>query len=1317
MNDTTAFLFGAKRSVFFLIRNFKKSFALLLVVALLLSSYPLSIVSASGQTTAAPALADGEYLIGYRYLENNLPNTSAANGYLQTGSSGKLIVAGGKTTFEQEVTQKNYNRFQYLGYRKAGGNKAVITKESVSKDGYEPVSASPANNGTDHVIITIEIEDIRTNQDVLMHVYIKDDPDFDAGFVYDNWYNVQLELDKSTLPLLPVEEDDNGGETEQPITLETLDELITVSRSVYQSANEGTEIGDYPTGAKQEFYNSIVLAEALRAGSSSAPALIKAVYENLAEALNKFRALIISADKAALRALIAETEAFVAQMNELGAAEGKLGHTFAPITPGEYALNSKPNLEAFLNKARIVALDEKSVQLAVDNAWADLNSNYISYANAVYIAWESAPIYVLDSLDPTTTQSNYASEIGTTVTYITNNSLPRVSANITLLKGELEISEVVQSTALRTGLMTTTGLDFAVDSNKALPVTKISDESHKVYQVIIRHLSANLPGNTTWIGLSYISYKVGDQTRQVYISYNSELLEALKLSAGTAEKLLNEANPIDGSEQAYSTAEQSLQEKIDSALQAASNLAATRPQIAAAQKALDTAVKEFKLHAAYPIYFTAVHADKEEFSIMDNYFVKPAVISAAGEGNYASFTVTDSSIIKSLQIYTNGQFVESEIVSEDSNADTRVVKFKVDDLAALVEAKVHIVTAYGGQTYDRIDTIRLNFNNVNNKALSDEIALAGAVLTAAQTGTKQGEYSAETKAAFQSVITAAAKAAASVTGTQAETDAALLALVQAVEVFKDNAVKGIADGEYAIGFRILKYGTNDNSVMQEYVDPTAILKVAGEEKTVHMTLNQHKGITALKFNGQDVKVESIDAAANKRVVSFPISLLTAIQDGWVKVDMTDINYHHEYDIQLKLDVSSLISVPVDVSALSALVKSAQQAHDGAVEGEKDGNYKSGAKALLAAAIAEASASEDASLSQAQIDAAAAKLNVALTAFHAAKVSSSVITNPDQGLANGEYSIGVRILKIGTEQTSVMQDYIYSPAKLIVSGSSKTIHLTLKQDKEITALKFNGANVSVVSRNAEQNTRVVSFPVADLSKVTEGWVKIDWPAMDYFHEYSIQFKFDEASIRPYSSSDDPALLPELEEEEEKEELNEPVVTSFKDVQGHWAQSTIEKAIALGIAKGYEDGSFRPNAVINRAEFAVLIGRTLKLQSSTATIKFNDNTDIPNWAQEYVTRAVAAGLVGGYEDQTFRASNEITRAELAVIIARAAKLETKEDAVLSFDDADQFPSWARKEAAAAIEAGLIQGKGKNKFDPNASATRAEALTLILRLLESK
>ncbi|ASS67998.1 MULTISPECIES: S-layer homology domain-containing protein [unclassified Paenibacillus] len=173
--------------------------------------------------------------------------------------------------------------------------------------------------------------------------------------------------------------------------------------------------------------------------------------------------------------------------------------------------------------------------------------------------------------------------------------------------------------------------------------------------------------------------------------------------------------------------------------------------------------------------------------------------------------------------------------------------------------------------------------------------------------------------------------------------------------------------------------------------------------------------------------------------------------------------------------------------------------------------------------------------------------------------------------------------------------------------------------------------------------------------------------------------------------------------------------FKDVPStHWAASAISRAAALGIASGYADGSFKPSAGVSRAEFAVMLGRALGLQDAANGPGFKDQKAIPSWAGGYIAAAVEAGWLNGYEDGTFGPGRTVSRAEMAVIAARAMGLKGAGKPI--FADAAKLPSWAAGSAAALQQAGLIQGVEGNLFAPGQNVTRAQAVTLILNMLDS-
>ncbi|WP_240941015.1 S-layer homology domain-containing protein [Paenibacillus sp. HB172176] len=173
-----------------------------------------------------------------------------------------------------------------------------------------------------------------------------------------------------------------------------------------------------------------------------------------------------------------------------------------------------------------------------------------------------------------------------------------------------------------------------------------------------------------------------------------------------------------------------------------------------------------------------------------------------------------------------------------------------------------------------------------------------------------------------------------------------------------------------------------------------------------------------------------------------------------------------------------------------------------------------------------------------------------------------------------------------------------------------------------------------------------------------------------------------------------------------------VERYSDIEAHWAERAIMAAADLGIVTGYEGGSFRPEAAITRAEFTVMLMRALKLEGEGTVLSFNDA--IPTWAQDSVAQAVKNGIVAGYEDGTFQPGANITRAELAVMAARAAGADLSIREETDFRDNGDIPVWARGAVANMKLADIIHGRDSNEFAPGAKTTRAEAVTIIMNLL---
>ena len=106
--------------------------------------------------------------------------------------------------------------------------------------------------------------------------------------------------------------------------------------------------------------------------------------------------------------------------------------------------------------------------------------------------------------------------------------------------------------------------------------------------------------------------------------------------------------------------------------------------------------------------------------------------------------------------------------------------------------------------------------------------------------------------------------------------------------------------------------------------------------------------------------------------------------------------------------------------------------------------------------------------------------------------------------------------------------------------------------------------------------------------------------------------------------------------------------FPDVElGRWSAHDIEYMASKQIIYGYTNGEFKPQNNLTRAEFAALIRRFAKLRKSDKENPFHD-LDTSHWAYEDILALNASGLLEGYEDGTYRAEKEITRAEVMTVV---------------------------------------------------------------------
>ncbi len=174
-----------------------------------------------------------------------------------------------------------------------------------------------------------------------------------------------------------------------------------------------------------------------------------------------------------------------------------------------------------------------------------------------------------------------------------------------------------------------------------------------------------------------------------------------------------------------------------------------------------------------------------------------------------------------------------------------------------------------------------------------------------------------------------------------------------------------------------------------------------------------------------------------------------------------------------------------------------------------------------------------------------------------------------------------------------------------------------------------------------------------------WLNID-------DHYAYVIGYEDGTVRPQGNitrAEVATIFFRLLTDEVREEYWS-TVSGYTDVKaGDWYNNAISTLSDLGIITGYEDGTFRPNASISRAEFVTIATRFFDYAAEYEGA-FSD-VSYSSWYADFVQAAVDMGLVNGYENGTFRPNASITRAEAVAIVNRV---------LLRRPDADHLLPWS-------------------------------------------
>jgi heme-binding NEAT domain protein len=525
------------------------------------------------------------------------------------------------------------------------------------------------------------------------------------------------------------------------------------------------------------------------------------------------------------------------------------------------------------------------------------------------------------------------------------------------------------------------------------------------------------------------------------------------------------------------------------------------PSIAGAAEANSLANGE------YTIDFKVLKDGTNETSVMNGYTAKPATVFINGNDTYVEVTLTQSDWIKVFQTRQNGTFVDAEVVSEDPEANTRIVRFPVEDLATKLDAYTHVVIPM--INYDNWYTVQFQFDETSltpvnveqpgeeeNGQPEEEVTEPGEgesgqpeeEITEPGEGESgqpeeevtepgEGESGQPEEEVTEPGEGESGQPEEEVTepgeeeSSQPEEEATEPG--EGEEESKQPESPELEDGTYTIDFRALRADNDNLSSMDGYLGKPALLEVEGGKMFVSLTINEREGqfLTDVRLdtNGEWTSgtVVSEDPENLSRVVKYEVANIAAVIDAEVDMYVPRANYRNTQKFRLAFDMDSITEVEEE------------QPEEPTEPGQPEKPEQPG---------------------------------------------------DETELAVGEYTIDFTVLKDGTNDTSVMDGYTEKPARLTVKKDEIFVDLTLTNSDWIKRFqtKQNGTFVDaeVVSEDIEANKRVVRIPIDNVQEQLDAYTHVVIPMINYDNYYTVQLLFDVNSLKPADNESETPEVPEV-----------------------------------------------------------------------------------------------------------------------------------------------------------------------------------------------
>ena len=453
----------------------------------------------------------------------------------------------------------------------------------------------------------------------------------------------------------------------------------------------------------------------------------------------------------------------------------------------------------------------------------------------------------------------------------------------------------------------------------------------------------------------------------------------------------------------------------------------------------------------YTIDYQVWKENADEASSMGNYLSKPAKLIVENGKSYLQLNLSSSNFVTGFKTEVNGQYVDADVISQDAAANTKVLRFEVENLSDITN--IQLAMSYGMN-----HVVRMVFDegSISVEEPEENPGTTPGEGEGENPGTTPGEGEGENPG-----TTPGEGEGENPGTTPGEGEGENPGTTPGEE---QGANSEFVDGEYDLQYSILHALQNEKSMADQYFTKPGKVTLKNGNATVQVEFSDY--ITEFKINGKDAKI--VSQSAGKTIVEFSVADLTGLTSAEIHVEVPAIGYDHWYTVRFDYDTSNLPT------------KSGGNGNTGGGNEEENGSENEGEE--KPGEETPGNGDED-------------------TNDQDDKGENAV-------LKDGEYTVDYSVLHASKNEKSMADSYFVKPGKLIVKDGKVVARLTIKTDF-ITEFLVGSKAVKVISESGD--SKVVEFPVADLASPTVGNIHVVIPELNYDHWYEIRFLFDVSDL--------------------------------------------------------------------------------------------------------------------------------------------------------------------------------------------------------------